>query len=272
MAAVQHLDSPCLVLAGAGSGKTRVITHRIVHLLDQKEAWPEQILAVTFTNKAASEMRGRIEQLITAPIRSMWVGTFHGIAHRMLRLHWKQAGLPQNFQILDADDQLRLVKRTLKALDMSDEQWPPRAVTGWINAQKEEARRPRDLADLGDYTQRQYLRAYTAYEASCQQSGLVDFAELLLRAYELTRDDEQIQAHYRRRFRHILVDEFQDTNTLQYAWLRTLAGDSIYAQDKEIAEMLDMPRATVNTRLFRARQQLRALMEDAERATNGGPR
>ncbi len=215
-----------LVLAGAGSGKTRVLVHRIAWLIAVENVSPLSILAVTFTNKAASEMRARIEQLVTAPIRSMWVGTFHGIAHRMLRLHWKQAGLPQNFQILDADDQFRLVKRTLKALDMSDEQWPPRAVTGWINAQKEEARRPRDLVDLGDYTQRQYLRAYTAYEASCAQSGLVDFAELLLRAYELSRDDEQIQAHYRRRFGHILVDEFQDTNTLQYAWLRTLAGDS----------------------------------------------
>ena len=215
-----------LVLAGAGSGKTRVLVHRIAWLITVEDVSPLSILAVTFTNKAASEMRGRIEQLIAVPVRSMWVGTFHGIAHRMLRLHWKEAKLPQNFQILDADDQLRLVKRVLKALDMSDEQWPPRAVTGWINAQKEEARRPQHLADLGDYTQRQYLRVYTAYEEACAKSGMVDFAELLLRAYELTRDVPDIQAHYRRRFRHILVDEFQDTNTLQYAWLRMLAGDT----------------------------------------------
>jgi DNA helicase II / ATP-dependent DNA helicase PcrA len=215
-----------LVLAGAGSGKTRVLVHRIAWLITVEGVSPLSVLAVTFTNKAASEMRGRIEQLITAPIRSMWVGTFHGIAHRMLRLHWKEAKLPQNFQILDSDDQVRMVKRVLKALDLSDEQWPPKTVTGWINAQKEEARRPHHLRDLGDYTLQQYARIYTAYEAACAQSGMVDFAELLLRAFELTRDVPEIQAHYRRRFRHVLVDEFQDTNTLQYAWLRVLAGDS----------------------------------------------
>ncbi|MGQ0528621.1 MAG: DNA helicase II [Panacagrimonas sp.] len=215
-----------LVLAGAGSGKTRVLVHRIAWLIAVEGVSPLSILAVTFTNKAASEMRGRIEQLITAPIRSMWVGTFHGIAHRMLRLHWKEAKLAQNFQILDADDQLRLVKRVIKSLDLSDEQWPPKTVTGWINAQKEEARRPHHLHDLGDYTLLQYARIYTAYETACAQSGMVDFADLLLRAYEITRDVPEIQAHYRRRFRHVLVDEFQDTNTLQYAWLKVLAGDS----------------------------------------------
>ncbi|MGQ0698149.1 MAG: DNA helicase II [Panacagrimonas sp.] len=215
-----------LVLAGAGSGKTRVLVHRIAWLIAVEGVSPLSILAVTFTNKAASEMRGRIEQLITAPVRSMWVGTFHGLAHRMLRLHWKEAKLAQNFQILDADDQIRLVKRVLRSLEMSDEQWPPKVVTGWINAQKEEARRPHQLQDLGDYAQRQYVRVYTAYEAACTQSGMVDFAELLLRAFEITRDIPEIQAHYRRRFRHILVDEFQDTNTLQYAWLKVLAGDS----------------------------------------------
>ncbi|MCC2657453.1 MAG: helicase [Panacagrimonas sp.] len=214
-----------LVLAGAGSGKTRVLVHRIAWLIAVEGVSPLSILAVTFTNKAASEMRGRIEQLINVPIRSMWVGTFHGIAHRMLRLHWKEAGLAQNFQILDADDQVRLVKRVIRSLDLSDEQWPPKMVTGWINAQKEEARRPQHLADLGDFTQRQYVRIYTAYEQACAQSGMVDFAELLLRAFELSRDVPEIQAHYRRRFRHILVDEFQDTNTLQYLWLKVLAGD-----------------------------------------------
>ncbi|MEQ1440638.1 DNA helicase II [Fontimonas sp. SYSU GA230001] len=215
-----------LVLAGAGSGKTRVLTHRVAWLIAAEGISPMSILAVTFTNKAAAEMRGRIEQLVDVPIRAMWVGTFHGIAHRMLRMHWKEAGLPQNFQILDADDQLRLVKRVLKSLDLPDDQWPPRTVAGWINAQKEEARRPQDFRDEGDFTQRQFVRIYTAYEQTCERQGVVDFAELLLRAYELTRDDAEIQAHYRRRFRHILVDEFQDTNTLQYKWLRVLAGNT----------------------------------------------
>ena len=215
-----------LVLAGAGSGKTRVLTHRIAWLIAVEGVSPHSILAVTFTNKAAAEMRGRIEQLIRVPVRAMWVGTFHGIAHRMLRLHWKEARLPQNFQILDADDQLRLVKRVLRGLDMAEDQWPPKQVTAFINGRKEEGIRPHQIQDQGDFNQRQFVRAYTAYQAQCEASGLVDFAELLLRAYELCRDDAQIQAHYRRRFRHLLVDEFQDTNTLQYHWLRVLAGDS----------------------------------------------
>ena len=214
-----------LVLAGAGSGKTRVLTHRLAWLVAAENVSPHSILAVTFTNKAAAEMRGRIEQLIRVPIRAMWVGTFHGIAHRMLRLHWKEARLPQNFQILDADDQQRLVKRVCKALDVPEDKWPPKTVTGWINSQKEEARRPADFGDSGDYSQRQMVRIYTAYQEQCERNGLVDFAELLLRAYELCRDHREIQTHYRNRFRHILVDEFQDTNTLQYAWLKTLAGE-----------------------------------------------
>ncbi|MES0873887.1 DNA helicase II [Sinimarinibacterium thermocellulolyticum] len=220
MAPPQHR----LVLAGAGSGKTRVLTHRVAWLIAAENVSPLSILAVTFTNKAAAEMRARIEQLVDVPIRAMWVGTFHGIAHRMLRMHYREADLPQNFQILDADDQLRLVKRVLKNLDLADDQWPPKTVAGWINAQKEEARRPQHFSDEGDFTQRQFVRIYSAYEESCRRQGVVDFAELLLRAFELTRDHAEIQAHYRRRFRHILVDEFQDTNTLQYRWLRTLAG------------------------------------------------
>ncbi len=214
-----------LVLAGAGSGKTRVLTHRIAWLIAVENVSPHSILAVTFTNKAAAEMRGRIEQLINVPVRNMWVGTFHGIAHRMLRLHWKEARLQQNFQILDADDQQRLVKRVLRGLDLSEDQWPPKLVTGYINGQKEEGRRPEALQDQGDFAQRQLARIYTAYQQQCETNGLVDFAELLLRAHELCRDNAQIQAHYRNRFRHILVDEFQDTNTLQYAWLRVLAGE-----------------------------------------------
>jgi DNA helicase II / ATP-dependent DNA helicase PcrA len=213
-----------LVLAGAGSGKTRVLTHRIAWLVALEGVAPQSILAVTFTNKAAAEMRGRIEQLIRVPVSALWVGTFHGIAHRMLRLHWKEARLPQNFQILDADDQQRMVKRLLKQLDMPEEKWPPRSVTGWINARKDEGLRPRDLVDTGDYTERQHQRVYEAYQNQCEQAGLVDFAELLLRAFELCRDVPDIQAHYRARFRHVLVDEFQDTNHLQYQWLRLLAG------------------------------------------------
>jgi DNA helicase-2/ATP-dependent DNA helicase PcrA len=215
-----------LVLAGAGSGKTRVLTHRVAWLIAAENVSPMSILAVTFTNKAAAEMRARIEQLVDVPIRAMWVGTFHGVAHRMLRMHWKEAGLPQNFQILDADDQVRMVKRIIRNLDLPDDQWPAKAVAGWINAQKEEARRPQQLHDEGDYTQRQFVRIYSAYQAQCDRQGVVDFAELLLRAFELTRDNAAIQQHYRRRFRHILVDEFQDTNKLQYDWLRTLAGNS----------------------------------------------
>ena len=215
-----------LVLAGAGSGKTRVLTHRVAWLVAAENVSPHSILAVTFTNKAANEMRGRIEQLINVPIRAMWVGTFHGIAHRMLRLHWKEAKLAQNFQILDSDDQLRLVKRVLKALEMPEEKFPPRTLAGWISAQKEEGLRPEMIGDTGDFIQRQYVRVYSAYQAACEKSGVVDFSELLLRAYELCRDHADLQRHYRARFRHILVDEFQDTNKLQYNWLKVLAGDS----------------------------------------------
>jgi DNA helicase-2/ATP-dependent DNA helicase PcrA len=215
-----------LVLAGAGSGKTRVLIHRVAWLIAAEGVSPYSILAVTFTNKASAEMRGRLEQLINIPVRSLWVGTFHGIAHRMLRLHWKDAKLPQNFQILDSDDQQRMVKRIARNLELPEDKYPPKALTGWINAQKEEALRPQHLQDQGDFTQRQYVRVYTVYQQQCDANGLVDFAELLLRAYELCHDNREIQAHYRQRFRHLLVDEFQDTNTLQYRWLRVLAGDS----------------------------------------------
>jgi DNA helicase II / ATP-dependent DNA helicase PcrA len=213
-----------LVLAGAGSGKTRVLTHRVAWLVAHEEVSPHSILAVTFTNKAAAEMRGRIEQLINVPIRAMWVGTFHGIAHRLLRLHWKEAKLPQNFQILDADDQVRLVKRVLKQLELPDDKYPPKTVAGWISSQKEEGLRASMLGEGTDFTQRQFIRVYKAYEEQCEKSGVVDFSELLLRAYEICRDEPDIQQHYRRRFRHILVDEFQDTNKLQYLWLKVLAG------------------------------------------------
>ncbi|HEX4872650.1 MAG TPA: UvrD-helicase domain-containing protein, partial [Nevskiaceae bacterium] len=213
-----------LVLAGAGSGKTRVLVHRVAWLIAVETVSPYSILAVTFTNKAANEMRGRLEQLLRVPVRALWVGTFHGIAHKMLRLHAQEAGLRPDFQVLDADDQRRLVKRVIKGLDLPEDQWPEKLVTGWINTQKEEGRRPEQFSDDGDFTQRQLVRLYSAYQAACQAQGLVDFAELLLRAYELCRDHAGIQAHYRAKFRHLLVDEFQDTNTLQYLWLKVLAG------------------------------------------------
>lgn len=214
-----------LVLAGAGSGKTRVLVHRIAWLIEVENVSPLSILAVTFTNKAAAEMRGRIQDLLQLPSGGMWVGTFHGISHRLLRLHWQQAKLPQTFQILDSEDQIRMVKRILKSLELDETRFPPRQVAGFINARKDEGSRPHHIEDKGDFNQRQMVQIYSVYEQTCQRNGVVDFAELLLRSLELLRDNPDLQQHYRNRFRHILVDEFQDTNALQYAWLRLLAGD-----------------------------------------------
>jgi DNA helicase-2/ATP-dependent DNA helicase PcrA len=212
-----------LVLAGAGSGKTRVLVHRIAWLIQVERASPWSILAVTFTNKAAREMQHRIEHILGQPVGGMWVGTFHGLAHRLLRAHWQDAGLPQNFQILDSDDQLRLVKRTLRALELDEARWPPRQALWFINGQKDEGRRPQHLDADGDLFQRQMVRIYQSYQETCERTGLVDFAELLLRAYELWRNRPDLLEHYRRRFQHLLVDEFQDTNAIQYAWLRLLS-------------------------------------------------
>ena len=214
-----------LVLAGAGSGKTRVLVHRIAWLLATNQASPFGMLAVTFTNKAAGEMRGRIEAMLERPVGAMWVGTFHGLAHRLLRAHWRDAGLPEGFQILDSDDQMRCVRRVLRDLDLDEARWPVRQAQGYINARKDEGLRPQHIDDNGDYWVTQMLRIYRAYEETCARSGIVDFAELLLRAHELLRDREDILAHYRHRFADIMVDEFQDTNAIQYAWLRQLAGD-----------------------------------------------
>lgn len=222
--AVSSPPKPVLVLAGAGSGKTRVLVHRIAWLLEVEGVSPLSILAVTFTNKAANEMRGRIRELLNVPVGGLWVGTFHGLAHRLLRMHWREARLPQTFQILDSEDQIRMVKRILKALDMDEARWPPRQVAGFINARKDDGSRPQHLDDRGDPAQQQLIRVYTLYEEQCQRNGVVDFAELLLRSLELLRDNPELQSHYRNRFRHVLVDEFQDTNALQYAWLRLLAG------------------------------------------------
>lgn len=222
--AVSAPTSPLLVLAGAGSGKTRVLVHRIAWLIEVEHVSPMSVLAVTFTNKAANEMRGRIQELLGIPMGSAWVGTFHGLAHRLLRLHWREAGLPQTFQILDSEDQIRMIKRILKSLEIDESRFPPRQVASFINARKDEGSRPQHLEDKGDPMWRQMIRLYGVYEEQRERNGLVDFAELLLRSLELLRDNAELQTHYRRRFRHILVDEFQDTNALQYAWLRLLAG------------------------------------------------
>jgi DNA helicase-2/ATP-dependent DNA helicase PcrA len=222
--AVTAAAAPTLVIAGAGSGKTRVLVHRAAWLIDVEGVSPQGLLAVTFTNKAAAEMRGRIESLLNIPVSHLWIGTFHGLAHRLLRRHWRDAGLPQNFQIIDSDDQLRLIKRLLKNLEIDDTRWVPREVQYFINGEKDEGRRPKHLDDEGDPHRRQMIALYAAYEEVCERGGLVDFAELLLRAHELWRDNAELLAHYQRRFSHLLVDEFQDTHAIQYAWLRLLAG------------------------------------------------
>ncbi len=222
--AVAAPAEPVLVIAGAGSGKTRVLTHRAAWLIDVEGISPQSLLAVTFTNKAAAEMRGRIENLLRMPVNHLWIGTFHGLAHRLLRRHWQEANLPQNFQIIDSDDQLRLIKRLLKNLELDDSRWVPREIQYFINAQKDEGLRPQHIDDEGDETRRQFIALYKAYQEICDRGGLVDFAELLLRAHELWRERPDVLEHYRKRFRHLLVDEFQDTNAIQYAWLRMLAG------------------------------------------------
>ena len=214
-----------LVLAGAGSGKTRVLTHRIAWLIQTEGISPFSVLAVTFTNKAAAEMRGRIEALLEMPLRGMWVGTFHGIAHRLLRMHYQEAKLPQNFQIMDADDQLRLVKRVIAGLGLDEKKWPARQAVWFINSQKDEGLRPHNIEDYGDLYLQTHISIYRAYEEACDRGGMVDFAELLLRAHELWLSNASLLRHYQERFASLLVDEFQDTNTIQYAWLRILAGE-----------------------------------------------
>ena len=222
--AVTAPPEPLLVIAGAGSGKTRVLVHRAAWLIDVEGISPQSLLAVTFTNKAAAEMRGRIESLLQMPVNHLWIGTFHGLAHRLLRRHWQDAGLPQNFQIIDSDDQLRIIKRLLKSLELDDDRWVPRQIQYFINAQKDEGLRPQHIDDEGDMSRRQSISLYQSYQEICDRGGLVDFAELLLRAHEIWRDNSDILQHYQKRFRHLLVDEFQDTNAIQYAWLRLLAG------------------------------------------------
>ena len=224
--AVASTSGNLLVLAGAGSGKTRVLVHRIAWYIQTGAASPHGILAVTFTNKAAAEMRGRIERLLQVSVGGMWVGTFHGLAHRLLRAHWQDAGLQENFQILDSEDQFRTIRRLIREQRLDESRYTPREVQWFINTRKDEGLRPQHIDDQGDPVLSQMIHLYRVYEESCARAGLVDFAELLLRAHELFRDREPIINHYRQRFRHVLVDEFQDTNALQYAWLRLLIGDS----------------------------------------------
>jgi DNA helicase-2/ATP-dependent DNA helicase PcrA len=223
--AVTAPQEPVLVIAGAGSGKTRVLVHRIAWLVEVEGISPHGIMAVTFTNKAAAEMRGRVEELLDMPVGNLWVGTFHGLAHRLLRRHAEDVGLPKTFQILDSQDQQRLIKRLIKDLGLDDTTWNPREAQWFINHQKDDGLRPDHIDTRNDQTRAMMVRIYKVYQDNCDQNGLVDFAELLLRAHELWLKKPDILGHYQRRFRHLLVDEFQDTNSVQYAWLRVLAGD-----------------------------------------------
>ena len=269
--AVSAEPGPLLVLAGAGSGKTRVLTHRIAWVCEVDGLSPYSVLAVTFTNKAAAEMRARVESLLGISAAAMWVGTFHGLAHRMLRLHYEAAGLPQNFQILDSDDQLRMVKRVVRQLDLDEARWPPKQAQWFINHNKDEGLRPANVDPGQDPIHQQMLEIYRLYEELCQRAGVVDFAELLLRVLELIRDKDDIREHYQRRFQHILVDEFQDTNAIQYAWLRLMAGSetpifvvgdddqSIYGwRGARIENIHHFERDFSNTRVFRLEQNYRS--------------
>jgi len=214
-----------LVLAGAGSGKTRVLIHRIAWLIEKEQISPFNILAVTFTNKAANEMRMRIETLLRMPAKTMWMGTFHGLSHRFLRAHWQEAGLTQSFQILDADDQFRMIRRVIHALNLDEDRFPPKEVQWFINAQKEEGRDPHQV-DVHDFSVQTFIKIYQAYQEACQRNGVVDFTDLLLKTYKLMLSNDELRRHYQERFRCLLVDEFQDTNTIQYAWLKLFAGEN----------------------------------------------
>ena len=260
-----------LVLAGAGSGKTRVLVHRIAWLLAAEGVSPYGVMAVTFTNKAAGEMRGRIEQLLGIPASGFWVGTFHGIAHRLLRAHWKEADLPQGFQIMDSEDQQRAIRRLIREMGLDETQWSPREVQWYINARKDEGLRPEHLQHHNDVYLRHMIDIYQAYETMCRRNGVVDFAELLLRAHELWLQHPELLRHYQQRFQHILVDEFQDTNTIQYAWVRMLAGQrghvfavgdddqSIYGwRGARVENIHQFAKDFTNTQVFRLEQNYRS--------------
>lgn len=223
LAAVTLPNQSALILAGAGSGKTRVLTTRIAWLIQTGQVSPAGILAVTFTNKAAKEMTARLSAMLPINTRGMWIGTFHGLCNRLLRAHYRDAALPQTFQILDSQDQLSAIKRLLKALNVDDEKYPPRNLMYFINNAKEQGLRAKDVEAADDYNRR-FVELYQAYDDQCQREGVVDFAELLLRTYELLSRNQPLREHYQARFKHILVDEFQDTNDLQYNWLKLMAG------------------------------------------------
>jgi DNA helicase-2/ATP-dependent DNA helicase PcrA len=259
-----------LVLAGAGSGKTRVLTTRMAWLIQTSQVSPLGLLAVTFTNKAAREMVARVSALLPIDTRGLWIGTFHGLCNRMLRAHHRDAGLPQAFQILDTADQLAAIKRLLKANGVDDDKYPPRDVQRFINGAKEDGQRPADV-EAYDSFRRRLIEIYTLYEAQCQREGVVDFPELLLRAFELLSRHAPIREHYQRRFKHILVDEFQDTNTLQYKWLTLLAGggahlfavgdddQSIYAfRGANVGNMADFERDYAHGMVIRLEQNYRS--------------
>lgn len=214
-----------VVLAGAGSGKTRVITHRIAWLIEVEKLSPFNIMAVTFTNKAANEMRSRIESLLHVSTKTMWIGTFHGLSNRFLRAHWQEAGLPQAFQILDSDDQFRMIRRVIHSLNLDEDRFPPKEAQWFINAQKEEGREPNQV-EPHDLNGQMFIRVYQGYQEACQRAGVIDFADLLLKTYKLLLSNAELRQHYQQRFRGILVDEFQDTNTIQYGWLKLFAGDN----------------------------------------------
>ncbi|MDD9812339.1 MAG: DNA helicase II [Gammaproteobacteria bacterium] len=268
--AVAASPGPLLILAGAGSGKTRVLTRRIAWLIDAQRVQPRAILAVTFTNKAAAEMRGRVEGLLNAPPGGMWLGTFHGLCHRLLRLHYAEANLPQAFEIIDSDDQFRLIRRVLRELELDEQRWAPREMQWLINSHKENARRPQDLPD-GDHIAHTLRRVYHAYETFCRRLGLVDFAELLLRTLELFRNNQTVRETWQQRFQHVLVDEFQDTNAIQYQWLRILCdahknlfavGDddqSIYGwRGARVENILRFQKNFPDTRVIRLEQNYRS--------------
>ncbi len=268
--AVTLPHASALILAGAGSGKTRVLTTRIAWLIQTAQVSPTGLLAVTFTNKAAREMLTRLSAMLPINTRGMWVGTFHGLCNRMLRMHHREAGLPQLFQILDSQDQLALVKRVLKAANVDDERFPPRQVAWFINRHKEEGRRPHQVEEH-DAHERRMRELYVLYDEQCQREGAVDFAELLLRSHELLSKNEVLRDHYRSRFQHILVDEFQDTNRLQYDWLRLLAGrdnaifavgdddQSIYAfRGATVANMQELQKDFAIERVIKLEQNYRS--------------
>jgi len=259
-----------LILAGAGSGKTRVLTTRIAWLMSTGQVGPHGVLAVTFTNKAAKEMTARLSALVPINTRGMWIGTFHGLCNRLLRAHFREAGLPQTFQILDSADQLAMVKRLLKNLNIDDEKYPPRELCHFINAHKEQGVRAAQAEAYDNYTQKR-VELYAEYENQCNREGVVDFAELLLRCHELLQRNEPLRQHYQQRFRYILVDEFQDTNKLQYAWLQLLAGggakvfavgdddQSIYAfRGAEVGNMRDFERDYAGANVIRLEQNYRS--------------